>query len=813
MKRIWILFSITLILLLFIINYRGPASFVDFSDSEDEVASSSQRQASGSAMEEVAPKICFPETGSSLSNRMVRVMTLKDVPAGNFKRELENLPAAVRKRVLLTLEESPQLLNDINSIRVDDEGMIYYVCKLEMNRLAWDAEPTASAEIVSMDEPVFNGPVSNSTPPVFHSRLGSSKVLFLDFNGHEISGTKWNLNANYPMPETWVCLPYDTDGDILEFSVAEQQIIYEVWLRVSEDYAPFDVDVTTEEPAVWTQTTGHALITPRTDANGVDCPHAGYGGIAYRNVFGLYRYSYNEQPCYSPAWVRDYTDAGDVAEVISHELGHNLSLSHDGDTTGDEYYDGHQNGSMSWGAIMGTAYDENLSQWSKGEYYRANNSEDDLAMISGKLGYIADDYGDSSGSATAVTIGTGSTFSITGRVERTDDSDVFSVAISSNVLLQVFIHTLRLDANTRGSNLDALLELRDSSDLLISSNNYELEVSAGIEAELAPGTYYLYVKPVGTGSPLSNPPTGYTSYGSLGSYVLEGTLGMLSTNAGFEPPVTGSFESDFDAWGQSTVDDMDWTRNQYTPTTLTGPKDGADSTYFIFTEASNNNQYRIVNLERTFDFSSFETAALEFKYHMYGEDMGSLSVDVFNGKWNENIWKRIGEQHTSETQAWSTATVDLTDFTSQSGVKIRFRGIVGSGFYSDMAIDSVSITGVLNLDIDGDGIPNEWEELYFGGATNADASAMASNGVNTLLETYVAGLNPTNPASVFELSSLRNIIGWNAVTGRVYSIYWTSNLLSGFQVLETNFTGGGFTDTVHDVDQKGFYRIEVKLAP
>jgi len=33
---------------------------------------------------------------------------------------------------------------------------------------------------------------------------------------------------------------------------------------------------------------------------------------------------------------------------------------------------------------MGAAFDRNVTQWSKGEYYLANNTQDDLAIIAGK---------------------------------------------------------------------------------------------------------------------------------------------------------------------------------------------------------------------------------------------------------------------------------------------------------------------------------------------------------------------------------------------------------------------------------------------
>jgi hypothetical protein len=112
---------------------------------------------------------------------------------------------------------------------------------------------------------------------------------------------------------------------------------------------------------------------------------------------------------------------------------------------------------------------------------------------------------------------------------------------------------------------------------------------------------------------------------------------------------------------------------------------------------------------------------------------------------------------------------------------------------------------------------DDWLVLHYG-STNVNVSATASNGVNTIKECYIAGLNPTNPASVLLISDLRfptsaNVFRWNAASGRVYTVYWTSNLLNGFgSVLQSNYTGGVFTDTLHGADNQGFYQIKVRLA-
>ena len=126
-------------------------------------------------------------------------------------------------------------------------------------------------------------------------------------------------------------------------------------------------------------------------------------------------------------------------------------------------------------------------------------------------------------------------------------------------------------------------------------------------------------------------------------------------------------------------------------------------------------------------------------------------------------------------------------------------------------------------DLDYDGLPNEWELQYFGGETNADPTATASNGVNTVLEAYIAGLNPTNAASFFKVntfetsavSSNRFVIGWNATSGRVYSINWNANLSNSFQPLATNIVWpqASYTDTVHVAEPRSFYKINVRLAP
>jgi hypothetical protein len=121
-------------------------------------------------------------------------------------------------------------------------------------------------------------------------------------------------------------------------------------------------------------------------------------------------------------------------------------------------------------------------------------------------------------------------------------------------------------------------------------------------------------------------------------------------------------------------------------------------------------------------------------------------------------------------------------------------------------------------DEDTDGLPARWELEYFGNTTNVNANEVCSNGINTMIQAYVAGLNPTDPQSRLQISDFRSLpaektFGWTTASGRVYSVYWSTNLRLGFQCLESNisWTRGVFTNST--TVPQGYYKIDVRLAP
>jgi PKD repeat protein len=215
-----------------------------------------------------------------------------------------------------------------------------------------------------------------------------------------------------------------------------------------------------------------------------------------------------------------------VAEAISHEAGHNLGLSHDGQTGGSAYYAGHGSGATSWAPIMGVGYSKSLVQWSKGEYTNANNTEDDLARIPMFGAPLrADDHGDTFAAATPLTATAGAgTVGLSGNgvIGTRTDVDMHSFSSGAGTI------ALTISPAARSANLDIQAELYDANGTLVASANPVDALNASISASnVAAGTYYLKVDGIGKGDLA----TGYSDYGSLGQYVVSGSAPAAADQA------------------------------------------------------------------------------------------------------------------------------------------------------------------------------------------------------------------------------------------------------------------------------------------
>lgn len=281
-------------------------------------------------------------------------------------------------------------------------------------------------------------------------------------------------------------------------------------------------------------------------------------------------------------------------------------------------------------------------------------------------------------------------------------------------------------------------------------------------------------------------------------------------------PYSESFESGCGRWSPDTGS-VPWLRiSGPTPISETGPSAAADGSHYLY--VAGGGVLQTAKLQTVFDFSALSAPQIEWSYHMYGANIGDLYLEAStNGSAWISLWSLSGNQG----DQWYRTNVSLQAYAGLTNVQIRFRYYLSNFFgqKAEAALDFVRIsqgTPPSGGDLDGDGLPDDWEAQYFGGPTNASASATASNGVNTVMECYIAGLDPTDPSAALRVSILclpeEKVIEWNVVSGRVYSVYWTTNLLAPFLPLETNVVPprSSCTDAVHRTGR--FYKIGVRLA-
>jgi hypothetical protein len=653
---------------------------------------------------------------------------VEDLPPGRFRTQLENLSPTARGRALGWLREFHFTELDLDSLHADPEGGIFYADTFSLAPVG----PTNTAPVTAEAAvPVNPFPAGL----IFHSRPGSPNVLYLNFSGATVTGTAWNTSLNR---SSISAVAFSTDSDYSTFSDAEQVAIKRIWERVSEDYAPFDIDVTTERPATFTTRTAHALITRSTDANNNNNPSSTAGGISYINVFGSSSYSN-----YRPGWIYFNNLANlesYIAEAVSHEMGHNFGLSHDGKTDGTAYYGGHGSGNTSWGPIMGTGYDRNVSQWSKGEYYLANNTEDDLAIIAGKISFRSDDRGNTIATATPLVMTSGTNIVSTtpetdpentnkankGVLESNTDIDVYSFMTGSGPV-NISVKPWIMPAGTRGGNLDVRLQLYNSSGTLILTNNPATDTIAQIQTNLPTGLYYLSILNTGTGTPLSSSPSGYTSYGSIGQYFISGTV----QSAQPAPPANLHLTATVNSAALGIVSPTNGSYAAGSPVQITA------------TPAS------------------------------YSRFVG----------WTNDV----------------TGTNNPLTLVINTNVSVE-------ALFAELITSNYST-------------PYSW--LASWGYTNNFESVVSTHGSNgiPLWQSYIAGLNPTDPNSQLRLSVATDatgtnyVLNWNTVTGRVYTLSKATNFTGNFATLyqASNLPASvqSFTNRVNTTPE-GYYRVEVR---
>lgn len=415
---------------------------------------------------------------------------------------------AVAQKYRKTSSELRRLLLEDPTLHVDEADNLLYIDDATEEAPTFDsAAPTAAAAAPFAYDQTFK----------LHSRPGSNRVIYLDFDGYITSNTQWNTSYTSGQPIN--SAPFSIDADPNTFNTQEQDAIQYIWQRVAEDYAPFDVDITTEDPgnaAIYRSASSDLVYGTRAVISPTNFTGSSIGGVAYVGAFN------GTGTSYKPAFIMTSglgNNEKNIAEATSHEVGHNLGLSHDGKTNADGTTTGYYSGQGDWAPIMGVGYYKSVTQWSKGEYPGANQLQDDLAVMQTYgISLIADDYGDTRPAAKVLS---GANVSASGVITTRNDVDVFQFSTGDGNV------AFNINPAPRGGNLDIQAQISDAQGNVITTVN-PAGLPATVNQYLSAGVYYLTIDGVGAGDAA----TGYSDYASIGQYSFTGTL--AATNA--QPP-------------------------------------------------------------------------------------------------------------------------------------------------------------------------------------------------------------------------------------------------------------------------------------
>lgn len=372
--------------------------------------------------------------------------------------------------------------------------------------------PGGGSALIGLSNPLTSIPSLNSNP-------GAPVTVYLDFDGHTES-RDWPSVRSDGLTGPVISPAFDVDNDPTTFSDEELRMIEEVWYRVSEDYSPFNINVTTVNPGTFNDFES-VLVSIGGDGAWIGSP----GGVAFLNAFS----SSVANTCYV---FSDNTGFGGVdhmkgtALAASHEVGHQLGLLHHAvyDSSGNQTA-GYDSGRPNLGPIMGAPYTSERETWANApDSIAVTSIQDDLAVITGAVNrvvrYRTDDHANTIASASLITVSSANV-SASGIIERNSDTDFFQF-VTDDGPISFSVEGLNLrnvfSDNTLnyGTNLDAVISLYDSSGALLDSSNLSTTLFGAVSATVTAGVYYIEVTSTG-------------QYGSIGRYDVTGTVNPLET--------------------------------------------------------------------------------------------------------------------------------------------------------------------------------------------------------------------------------------------------------------------------------------------
>jgi hypothetical protein len=408
----------------------------------------------------------------------------------------------------------------------------------------------------------FSFQVTSAQPlaPSLSSRPGAAYTMYLNFSGFSYTGT-WGSGT----PGVTPAYNGQTGSN---FTAAEQANIKSIWSRVAESYAPFNVNVTTVDPAVAAGQAGTDLqrqnfydATPRlvhtVIGDGSSSFYGNAGGVSYLNVWS------NAQTISGRAtnwvFVNRLGGAGSLHNIFTataHEVGHAGGLSHQGDYIGstrvNEY--SRNNFSAVIAPIMGVGYGAERNVWRVGRINTnqstIQNDVQRLMTANPGMGLYNDGIGRTMATATPLPLIGNQIDFLNAQGVIVPLSTSSPNPIGANNYSRGFfsfataggLNSITVNAGgqwiTPGVSdprpmLDATLRILDSSGLEVAVSNSP-SLSETLSLNLAAGSYFIEVSSAG-GKLASLGPDGNwvpAQFYDMGSYFLTGTIAAVPEPGG-----------------------------------------------------------------------------------------------------------------------------------------------------------------------------------------------------------------------------------------------------------------------------------------
>eukprot|EP00794_Sanderia_malayensis_P017044 gene17044-18759_t len=148
------------------------------------------------------------------------------------------------------------------------------------------------------------------------------------------------------------------------------------------------------------------------------------------------------------------------------------------------------------------------------------------------------------------------------------------------------------------------------------------------------------------------------------------------------------FENGWCGYRNSHSDDYDWQiHSKGTPSLGTGPSSDATGNktgFYAYVEASQRRYNKAAVLISPTYGGSFSECTMQFSYHMFGANVGSLWTQLKDVNGTTTLWRLQG----SNANKWIKTEVSIGRRVQP--FNITFKGVIGNGWRGDIAIDQIN---------------------------------------------------------------------------------------------------------------------------